>query len=132
MSFLLKYISSDRTDKWVEIACPVLIFCILLALAIPFLFNIDSLKLYLSSRNTLKIFLSVIPSQLLFLLGPLVVASFTNKTTNIREKLALCHWRNSYIPEAFKLEMLLIIPLIGTAAISYFISSNLGYDFSSL
>lgn len=131
MSFLLKYISSDRTDKWVEIGCPVLIFCILTALYIPPLFQTASLKLYLNSHNTLKIFLSIVPSQLLFLIGPLAVAFFSSRSISLREKLAITNWRFSYLPEAFKLEMLLIIPLLATAALSYFVSLKLGYDFSS-
>lgn len=131
MSFLLKYISLDRTDKWVEIGCPVLIFCILAVLYIPPLFQTDSLKLYLSSHNTLKIFLSIVPSQLLFLIGPLAVAFFANKSAKLREKLAITNWKFSCLLEAFKLEMLLIIPLLATAALSYFVSLKLGYDFSS-
>ena len=131
MSFLLKYISSDKTDKWVEIGCPVLIFCILTALYIPPLFRIPSLKIYLGSHNTLKILLSIVPSQLLFLIGPLAVAFFTNKSVGLRDKLALTNWKSSYIPTAFKLEMILILPLLVTAALSYFISLKLGFDFSS-
>lgn len=131
MSFLLKYISSDERDKWVEIACPVLICCILAALYIPPLFQTASLKLYLSSHNTLKIFLSVVPSQILFLAGPLAVAIFVNKSVGLKEKLLLINWKKSYFFDAFKLEMLLIVPLIVTAALSYFVSQNLGYDFSS-
>ena len=131
MSFLQKYISFDRSDKWVEIACPILILCILAALYIPPLFQTNSLKLYLSSHNTLKIFLSVVPSQLLFLLGPLAVALLVNRSVSLKEKLALINWKNSYIQEAFKLEMLLIIPLFVTAALSYFVSLKFGYDFSS-
>lgn len=131
MSFLLKHISDDKTDKWVEIGCPVLIFCILAALYIPPLFQTDSLKVYLSSHNTLMILLSVAPSQFLFLIGPLAVAFFTSRSASLREKLALISWKRSYFSEAFKLEMLLIIPLIATAALSYFVSLKLGYDFSS-
>ena len=131
MSFQLKYISDDKTDKWVEIGCPILILCILVALYIPPLFQTTSLKLYLSSHNTLMILLSVIPSQLLFLIGPLAVAFFTSRSVRLREKLALVNWKISYLLEAFKLEMLLIIPLIATAALSYFVSMKMGYDFSS-
>jgi len=131
VSFLLKYDSSDKRDKWVDIGCPVLIFCILAALYIPPLFQTDSLKVYLSSHNTLMILLSVIPSQLLFLIGPLAVAFFVNRSVALREKLALINWKISYFSEALKLEMLLIVPLIATAALSYFVSSKLGYDFNS-
>ncbi len=131
MSFLLKYISLDKTDKWVEIACPVLIFCIFAALYIPPYFQTTALMAYLNSHNTLKIFLSVVPSQLLFIIGPLAVAFFVNRAASLKEKLALINWKKSYIQEAFKLEMLLIIPLLATAALSYFISLKFGYDFSS-
>ena len=128
-----EYIANDRRDKWVEIGCPVLIFCMFVAIYfIPSLNSYEAFKSYLESTDgTAKIFISILPSQVLFLAGQLLAAFFASRQTTLREKLGLINWRSAYIPQAFKLELVLIFPILLTAALSFYTMKYFGYDFSS-
>jgi len=96
------------------------------------LFNITgAVKSYLESHSTIKIISSILPFQFLLIIGSLLTPMLAYKQIAIKEKLMLINWRKAYILETFRLELKIIVPLIITAALSYFIFKAFGYDFSS-
>lgn len=126
------YCVKEQSDKWIETACPLMILCVALFLILPssILMTIGVHNL-VADNSILKIVLSIIPSQLVFIVPVLLVAGFSSKNLSLSLKLGLIKWNPFYIIEAIVWEALLILPLIALAAIVYAVFLRLGYDFTS-
>ena len=126
------YSFEEQTDKWVEVGCPLMVSCVLLSLIVPcFFFMFSGTRSVATGNNTLRIALSVISSQLVFIVPVLFTAGFSSKNICLSKKLGLIKWNFYYIIESIVWEALLIIPLIILAAIVYVISLHFGYNFTS-
>lgn len=126
------YSIEEQTDKWVEIGCPLMVLCVVLFLIAPsFLLMSSGLRNTSESGSTLQIVLSIIPSQLVFIVPLLFVASFSSTHVSLYKKLGLFKWDSSYIIEAIIWELILVVPLTVLAAVIYFICLSLGYNFTS-
>ena len=119
-------------NKWLKFAFPVTIFSIFLSLTLP---NIIFLILqYLNIKPDIfsLIILGTIPVQL-SLIFPLWITAFILRNnisiSGIKEKFKLCNWRNIYIIECIKVELIILIPL---CLITYTVHSLLVYfDYST-
>lgn len=126
------YSFEEQTDKWVEIGCLLMVFCVVLFLIVPsFFLTTGGLCSINGCNSTLQIALSIIPSQLVFIVPLLFAASFSSTHIALSKKLGLTKWDSSYIIEAIAWELILIVPLTTLAALVYFICLHLGYNFAS-
>lgn len=126
------YSFEEQTDKWIEIGCPLMVLCVALFLIAPSFLLIPRGSIgEIGCSGTLQIALSIIPSQLVFMVPLLFAASFSSPNISLFQKIGLLKWNSSYIIEAMVWELILIVPLTILAAVIYFICLRLGYNFTS-
>jgi uncharacterized protein len=126
-----KYRPQEYRDSWIDNACPILAIFIVIAIITPSILGLMFKLNNFPMSNFTKICISLLSTQILFIISPLIIALIVSKKTKLREKLLFVNWSSDYFKIAFIYEIILFLPLMLLTIIIYAIASHLGYTYIS-
>ncbi|MCP4180065.1 MAG: CPBP family intramembrane metalloprotease [bacterium] len=126
-----KYKPEEARDSWIDKACPILAIFIVLALISPSIIALTFKTNNLEMSNFIKICISLITTQTLFIISPLIIALIVSRKIKLRYKLLFTNWKLHYLKVAFICEIILFLPLMLLTVFIYFIASQFGYTYIS-
>ena len=121
----------EEKNKWIDIAFPITIIAIVLAIIVPSLFIQLAKNYHITLSSLSKTIICIIVVQLFFIIPLMLVAVFSSRKIRLRDKLGLVRWKFGYFKDACLYELILIFPLYAIAALMFFFFSYLGLDTSS-
>lgn len=125
------YSRDEKFESWIEVACPIAAFFIVIAFMFPevaaFLLNLLPLKFY----PLFKIFLKLIMTQLILFIPPFIVMMLLSRDISAFAKIKLNNFRVKYLKIAFITEALIFFPIVAIALIIFVLLRYFGINPSS-